>query len=443
FTAGTPESRVKRTDSKNPATTCRGVTGSGRPCRRALDSSSPKTKSRNRLAVDDRSDPNRYCWQHKDQAAASAGSSPAPQLHNQPILENRTSIDSLTGRLGLLQTASAGKPGRPQRPHAGQAGPATSHSSSTRPPQKIKEFSFCCFRMPLYFEDPTPPPRPQPVPMQQAPSASYPGRPNRLSSNNLQPASGSHHPSFSSQPASSSSQTSQTSQFLSLIPGDAPPDTAHKLLKELAKPVSKGDEEGYIYIFWLTPQSETHAPSVVSARSLLEPAERALEPSGSRPRSLGLVDRRPSDVLTSFANVAESIGMGSPTTTRSRALNSGGDDKKTVLLKIGRANNVMRRMTEWKRQCGYDLSLVRFYPYVHTGSDMEPRKMPHSHKVERLIHLELSGMGMRLSDRGTGACEACGKMHKEWFEIDATKNGVLRVDEAIRRWTDWDEGRGS
>lgn len=32
----TPEALLGRSDSKNPATTCRGITGSGRPCRRAL-----------------------------------------------------------------------------------------------------------------------------------------------------------------------------------------------------------------------------------------------------------------------------------------------------------------------------------------------------------------------------------------------------------------------
>lgn len=69
--------------------------------------------------------------------------------------------------------------------------------------------------------------------------------------------------------------------------------------------------------------------------------------------------------------------------------------------------------------------------------------MPHAHKVERLIHLELAGMGLRVSDRQKEPCAACGTQHKEWFEVEATKDGVLRVDEAIRRWVDWDEGQGT
>lgn len=438
FVANTPESLVKRNDSKNPNTTCGGVTGGGRPCRRPLSSDGSTKPKKGRLAVNDPSDPGRYCWQHKDQAAASTHSSPGPQMSNTPILEVRTSIDSLTGRLGLLQTP--GKPSRPQQPNSGrpsyntQGGGPQSSDTYARPSKKLKEFSFCCFRIPLYFEDPTPPPRPHPTPVQQVPTSS--ARPNRPSNNHLSPShANQNRPSLSAQTPSQNSNVSQTSQYLSLIPPDAPPETASKLITELAKPVSKSDEEGYIYIFWLTPDSEVSSAPAANARSLLEPTARSLEvPGGGR-------EPRPSDVLKSFADAAGSVGTRSPTTTRSRGALSSGDDKTTLLLKIGRANNVQRRMNEWKRQCGYDLSLIRYYPYVQAGSGIEPRKMPHSHKVERLIHLELSGLGLRIADRGT--CEACGREHKEWFEVDANKDGILRVDEAIRRWVDWDEGRGT
>lgn len=457
--ANTPEAMMKRNDSKNPNTTCRGVTGSGRPCRRPLSpknspqaspQASPKKSRKSRgLQVPDTSDPHLYCWQHKEQATASAQSSPGPKISNTPILEGRTSIESLTGRLGLLQASQTpSKPPRPQNPYEQPSytngsglQSSNSNNSNYRPSKKLKEFTFCCFRIPLYYEDPLPPSRPQTHPMQSA-SASYPGRPTKPSPNNLQPpvSSKPHRPSVGSQ---TPSNTSQTSQYLSLIPTDASPDTAHKLMKELAKPLSKTDEAGYIYIFWLTPESEENSQTTATARSILEDTERSLErsvdPYGVRPGA----DRRPSDVLRSFADVADSIGTRSATTMRSRGLSSGGDEKKTMLLKIGRANNVMRRMNEWKRQCGYHLSLIRFYPYIQTGSGVEPRKTPHAHKVERLIHLELGGMGMRVSDRLKEPCAACGTQHKEWFEVEATKDGVLRVDEAIRRWVDWDEGRGT
>ncbi len=65
--------------------------------------------------------------------------------------------------------------------------------------------------------------------------------------------------------------------------------------------------------------------------------------------------------------------------------------------------------------------------------------MPHSHKVERLVHLELAGRGLRLSDGDK--CRACGKEHREWFEVEASRRAVEIVDEVVRRWADWDEGR--
>lgn len=107
-------------------------------------------------------------------------------------------------------------------------------------------------------------------------------------------------------------------------------------------------------------------------------------------------------------------------------------------------------MNEWTRQCGYSLSLVRYYPYVSsstpspqpspaqsrrqssTNTDIV-RKVPHAHRVERLIHLELA------DQRVIKQCDACGKTHKEWFEVEATKDGVKKVDEVVKRWVDWDE----
>lgn len=120
-----------------------------------------------------------------------------------------------------------------------------------------------------------------------------------------------------------------------------------------------------------------------------------------------------------------------------RAIGKPSSNKK-ILLKIGRATNVQRRLNEWNRQCGYNLSLIRYYPYVPSGTpSSEPRKVPHSHKVERLVHLELDGLGLRVAEREK--CEACGKEHKEWFEVDASRKAVEEVDDIIRRWADWDE----
>jgi hypothetical protein len=66
--------------------------------------------------------------------------------------------------------------------------------------------------------------------------------------------------------------------------------------------------------------------------------------------------------------------------------------------------------------------------------------MPHSHKVERLVHLELAGRGLRVADRER--CGACGREHREWFEVEASREGVRGVDEVVRRWVEWDEAQG-
>jgi hypothetical protein len=57
------------------------------------------------------------------------------------------------------------------------------------------------------------------------------------------------------------------------------------------------------------------------------------------------------------------------------------------------------------------------------------------HKVERLIHIELNALRLQ----GEGKCSACGREHREWFEVEAGREAVRAVDEVIRRWVDWNE----
>jgi hypothetical protein len=125
-----------------------------------------------------------------------------------------------------------------------------------------------------------------------------------------------------------------------------------------------------------------------------------------------------------------------------------------VMLKIGRANNVTRRMHEWQRQCGYELNLVRWYPYISTSSPSpQPspgrhgqsppqhnrrqsglvRKVPFVKRVERLIHLELAQKQAKMQ------CVACGREHREWFEVKASQAAVKDVDVCVRRWVEWAE----
>ncbi|KAL2263529.1 hypothetical protein VTK26DRAFT_6430 [Humicola hyalothermophila] len=449
FFANTPEARLGRSDSKNPSTTCRGVTSTGRPCRRPIapetdvpDNSRLKPTG---IRTDDPSDESLYCWQHKDQASASAKSSPGPRMSHTAILEEpRTSIDTLAERLGLAGTQSE----KPQRPAQGGK-PQKRPTNMTRP--KPRREASCCFCFTISVEDVPPPPRPKPHPIQSQPATvSTPPRPSgkKHSTQYLSPSSPSTSPSRPGRGSRRPSAASQISAgpLMSLIPQDTDPETASKLLAELAKPISPQDEPGYIYIFWLTPESEPSTPPREAARSLLEvPTDR---------RSAA---RRPSDVLESFARLMigddedeedgddEVVDRGRG--TRSKPKNKPGNkNKKTILLKIGRATNVQRRLNEWQRQCGYNLSLIRYYPYVPSSSssssapspDELARKMPHSHKVERLVHIELAGRGLRVADRGK--CEACGREHREWFEVEASRSAVADVDEVVRRWSDWDEG---
>ncbi|KAI0884171.1 DUF1766-domain-containing protein [Annulohypoxylon maeteangense] len=426
FIPNTPESLIGRTDSKNPATTCRGITSGGRPCRRDLNSSpgsspaAPRITKPTKLLVDDPSNPDLYCWQHKDQASLSAKSSPGPKTT--PILETRESLDTLIDRLGIVEAERHGRKNhhsdRPSRPDDGRHNEKISHSNNTnterphrrRPKEKKRNFCYCFTITEYEDEEEERPVRPQPRPVQSAPAKpAYSSPPDQ---HMTIPPAVHGRPSADSKRPSESRQTSQTSQYLSLIPATASPQTASQLMAELAKPISQTDEAGYIYIFWLTPESAPAAPPAETAESLLAPPR----PGGRQ--------RRTSDVLETFA-VKE---------------NKTGSSSKKVLLKIGRASNVQRRLNEWTRQCGYNLSLIRYYPHISSSQPSTPRKMPHSHKVERLIHLELAGAGLRVSDKAN--CDVCGKAHREWFEIDASKKGIAMVDETVKRWSDWDEAKG-
>ncbi len=126
------------------------------------------------------------------------------------------------------------------------------------------------------------------------------------------------------------------------------------------------------------------------------------------------------------------------------------------MLKIGRANNITRRMNEWQRQCGHALTLVRWYPYVASSttpqasperevtyselpggerrrSSCAVRKVPCVKRVERLIHIELADTQVKRK------CAVCGKEHREWFEFEPSEAAIKGVDEVVRRWVDWGE----
>ncbi|KAI2764693.1 hypothetical protein DTO012A8_9511 [Penicillium roqueforti] len=185
-------------------------------------------------------------------------------------------------------------------------------------------------------------------------------------------------------------------------------------------------------MFWLTPPTTTTQRSAESAvardiaSSLLPQAPQSsnsLRPP-TQPRSVSDAIRAAQDMNALTSN---------PTSTK----------PGTLRLKIGRTSNVHRRLAEWSKQCSYDLTLIRYYPYTpsHPSQDsaslVPGRKVPHVHRVERLIHLELAAQ--RIQD--LGQCPECGKEHREWFEVEAEKESLRRVDECIRRWVSWAESR--
>ncbi|SZF05605.1 unnamed protein product [Blumeria hordei] len=385
----TPESLLQRADSKNPVTTCSGITNDGKACRRPI----PKTQQSSlKMTATSVSAVKRYCWQHKDQMPPQHG---AVDSANAPIstIQERTSVDTIVDRLGLLDL-NAGEPARkPGKMLAAKIPPIqTNHAaeSSSRPPATSKSSSLswlCCM---VATEDS---PRPRPVQKQVRPSLAVDPRakiPEKAHRN---------HATQPLQPPPNPTRQSQTGELLSLIPTSTSPTIASLLLAELAKPVSQRDDQGFIYMFWLVPESHYSLSNSTVA-------------SPSSPSNASA--HKPLDALKDFAEHTV--------------------DKK-ILLKIGRAQNVYRRLNQWKKQCGYNLSLIRYYPYQPTASQTpqyQVTQVPHAHKVERLIHIELSPQ-RALYDK----CSTCGKEHREWFEVEASRMGVKAVDGVIRRWVDW------
>ncbi|KAG0635699.1 hypothetical protein HOY80DRAFT_1056372 [Tuber brumale] len=207
-----------------------------------------------------------------------------------------------------------------------------------------------------------------------------------------------------------------------LIPPTLTEKTAQRLEQELAKPFSDQDEPGYIYIFWLSDSPISPQPTPAST------------PNGTPKKSGGHSRQRSAeDALRKVVKDAESAKQG-----------------QRILLKIGRANNVQRRLHEWSTQCGYNLSLIRFYPHISASSPGSTtpkattealnkqvgKKVPNSHRIERLIHLEL---GDNPENRPEIKCDVCKRTHKEWFSVPATRAGLEGVDEVVKKWIEYGE----
>ncbi|RMD43513.1 hypothetical protein DV735_g1621, partial [Chaetothyriales sp. CBS 134920] len=213
---------------------------------------------------------------------------------------------------------------------------------------------------------------------------------------------------------SQTTPSSDTQALLGLIPKSLNPQTTSAILAELSRPISPADEEGYIYIFWLTPDSDM-SPDEETASTLLNDDDNEDEHGSHSERRDAAIQR--------YASVHGSSPARSPS--------SGPVPKRTLMVKIGRAQNVHRRMSQWTKQCGQNITLIRYYP--HHQSSL-PRKAPCVTRVERLIHLELADA------RAPGEkCKQCGREHREWFMIEASRAGLRGLDEVVKRWVGWAE----
>ncbi|KAL5047591.1 hypothetical protein BDW71DRAFT_39140 [Aspergillus fruticulosus] len=396
FIKNTPESIVSRSDSKNPTATCRGITASGLPCRRSL-ASSPNSSSARTAGVKASAGKNTdiaafYCWQHKGQAESILRRT---TWDSDPQKQPRSSIDTLMDRLGVLDINDA-----------------LEKPSKARRKKKQTRHTFCCFTIIEEDEEP-------PLAAKPRPSRPSPARPHQQV--NLTSPAG---PKIQSSPKPNS--------LLPWIPASLPPQTASPLLAELAKPISPADEPGYIYMFWITPSTSLRSdpPPSDIAPALLPLSHRDIGSDSDES------DESPEQIQRSNTAIRRARDLN--TFSPARLPNSPG----TVRLKIGRTSNVTRRLNEWSKQCSNHLTLIRYYPYTSSsqrqgqgqnGGLIPGRKVPHVHRVERLIHLELADMRIR----DLGPCPECGKEHREWFEVAAERAALKRVDECIRRWVRW------
>jgi hypothetical protein len=179
---------------------------------------------------------------------------------------------------------------------------------------------------------------------------------------------------------------------------------------------SRSDAPGYIYIFWQTEVQQTDDETSAIASIISAPQEdRGIQ------RQETILQRRGFFQETSNSRLTPK------------------SERKTLFLKIGRATNVHQRLVQWKKQCEYEISLLRSYPYERRrkgSGNNGPRPVPNVVKVERLIHLHLEMLGQRVKKE----CR-CGTEHKEWFEVGASAKEVREVDEIVRGWVGWSEER--
>ncbi|KAI8340219.1 meiotically up-regulated gene 113-domain-containing protein [Chlamydoabsidia padenii] len=85
---------------------------------------------------------------------------------------------------------------------------------------------------------------------------------------------------------------------------------------------------------------------------------------------------------------------------------------KYCYFKIGRTTNPTRRMGSVVQKCQHQPELLDILPAPGRSFS---RRCPFSHRVERLIHIELSAMYPITGN--AFKCQGCGSEHREWFRV--------------------------
>lgn len=405
-------------DSRDPVLTCQGIKKDGTPCRNRRAASA---SSRGSTPANGGVESPYYCHHHKDQTPQKNG-----------MQANETSVDSLGSQLGRLAVND-----EKEKRTVGQ--PSTRTKKNSRPA------CFCCFVVPDEAEH-LPPSRPTPTvqrPPGKATAALRPGGPSSAEKKRPEGSSSaplphgkvestgkqqqSNQPNTSSRPSPFSSSQPSRLVRVPLIPPQSSLQTGIDISEKLAGAVNAKDEEGFIYLLWELPLSKA------SEQGLLHDIAMHASPSA---------DNRRRDIRQSLSV---------------RDIQTNHNPPK-IRLKIGCTVNVPERLESLRRQCGLNLGVARCYPHLpqlqqqpssSASPSSSPRRSParsngdsqalasgrrvrHFRVVERLIHLELDEQRVR-----DEVCSGCGKLHREWFEVEATLDALRRVDECVRKWIAW------
>ncbi|KEF51991.1 uncharacterized protein A1O9_11981 [Exophiala aquamarina CBS 119918] len=87
-------------------------------------------------------------------------------------------------------------------------------------------------------------------------------------------------------------------------------------------------------------------------------------------------------------------------------------------VKIGRSNNIKRRLREWRQRCHVEVEQV-----INSGEELQ-FKVLYVGRIEKLIHAELKEYQME-----EPKCRGCDGKHREWFHV--SPNLALKV---VQKW---------